>query len=81
MQAKTHWQESNDLEMMFEGTYNTEFYRAVRNLLHEQVTTGSDPIAMRTLQRRWDMLIASERQCRNARPEPVAMIRAAFNEY
>jgi anaerobic magnesium-protoporphyrin IX monomethyl ester cyclase len=81
LQAKTHWQESNDLEMMFEGTYNTEFYRAVRNLLHEQVTTGSDPVAMRTLQRRWDMLIASERQCRNARPEPVAMIRAAFNEF
>jgi len=81
LQAKTHWQESNDLEMMFEGTYNTEFYRAVRNLLHEQVTTGTEPIAMRTLQRRWEVLIASERQCRNARPEPVAMIRAAFNEF
>jgi len=81
LQAKTHWHESNDLEMMFEGTYNTEFYRAVRDLLHEQVTAGSDPIAMRTLQRRWDMLIASARQCRNARPEPAAMIRAAFNEF
>lgn len=80
MRAKTHWQESSDLEMMFEGTYNTEFYRAVRNLLHEQVTKAADPLAMRALQRRWDVLIASERQCRNARPEPVAMIRAAFNE-
>ncbi len=34
---KTHWQESNDLEMMFRGTYTSDFYRAIRNLLHEQV--------------------------------------------
>ena len=38
LQAKTHWQESNDLEMMFEGTYSSDFYRAVRNLLHDQVS-------------------------------------------
>lgn len=80
MLAKTHWQESNDLAMMFEGTYNTGFYRAVRNLLHEQVSHGSNPVAMRSLQRRWDMLIASEHQCRNARPEALPMIRTAFNE-
>ena len=36
--AKTHWNESNDLEMMFAGTYHSDFYRAVRNLLHDQVT-------------------------------------------
>ncbi len=35
---KTHWRESNDLEMMFEGTYTSDFYRAVRNLLHDQVS-------------------------------------------
>ncbi len=32
---KRHWQESNDLEMMFHGTYTSDFYRAVRNLLHD----------------------------------------------
>ena len=46
---KRHWQESNDLEMMFHGTYTSEFYRAVRNLLHDQVThsgsAGSSQIA------------------------------------
>ena len=36
--TRRHWQESNDLEMMFHGTYHSEFYRAVRNLLHDQVT-------------------------------------------
>jgi len=80
LQAKTHWQDSNDLEMMFEGTYNTAFYRAVRDLLHEQVTAGADADASRALERRWDMLMASERQCRNARPALVTLNRAAFNE-
>jgi len=66
--------------MMFEGTYNSGFYRAVRDLLHEQITVGNDEIASRALERRWDILMASEQQCRNARPGPVAMARAAFNE-
>ena len=35
--GKTHWQESNDLEMMFHGTYTSDFYRSIRDLLHEQV--------------------------------------------
>ena len=38
MRGKTHWQESNDLDMMFQGTYTSDFYRAVRNLLHDQIT-------------------------------------------
>jgi anaerobic magnesium-protoporphyrin IX monomethyl ester cyclase len=41
LRAKTHWQESNDLEMMFQGTYTSDFYRAVRNLLHDQVALQS----------------------------------------
>ena len=36
--SKTHWQESADLAMMFHGTYTSEFYRAIRNLLHERVS-------------------------------------------
>jgi anaerobic magnesium-protoporphyrin IX monomethyl ester cyclase len=34
---KRNWEESNDLDMMFFGTYRSEFYRDVRNLLHDQV--------------------------------------------
>jgi anaerobic magnesium-protoporphyrin IX monomethyl ester cyclase len=78
LQAKTHWQESDDLEMMFEGTYNTEFYRAVRNLLHEQVRDAADPVAMRSLRRRWDFLLASEMQCRNAPAVRAPLTHAAF---
>ena len=45
LHGKTHWQESNDLEMMFQGTYTSDFYRAVRNLMHDQITlqTGDLP--------------------------------------
>jgi len=35
--AKTHWDDSGDLAMMFKGRYTTEFYRALRDLLHRQV--------------------------------------------
>jgi anaerobic magnesium-protoporphyrin IX monomethyl ester cyclase len=70
---KTHWQESNDLEMMFHGTYASEFYRAVRELLHDQVDAQRLPApdqaaerrwAAQSLQRRWDNLILREPQFR-----------------
>jgi anaerobic magnesium-protoporphyrin IX monomethyl ester cyclase len=53
--AKTHWQDSNDLAMMFQGTYGSDFYRAVRDLLHDQVK----------LQSAWRSLIAREGECRS----------------
>jgi anaerobic magnesium-protoporphyrin IX monomethyl ester cyclase len=57
---KTNWLESNDLDMMFAGTYRSEFYRAVRDLLHEQVTHGQSS----ALQRRWSDLVSQEAQYR-----------------
>ena len=57
---KTHWQESNDLEMMFAGTYVSEFYRAVRNLLHDQVKYPYSP----DVEQRWARLIENERAYR-----------------
>jgi hypothetical protein len=45
---KTHWQESNDLEMMFSGTYVSEFYRALRNLL-----LALDPEVLEAVLREW----------------------------
>ena len=80
LQSKTHWQESNDLEMMFQGTYNTEFYRAIRDLLHAQVANRTDAAAMRALRHRWEMLLARERHYRNATASPPAPARAAVNE-
>ncbi|WP_102256169.1 B12-binding domain-containing radical SAM protein [Xanthomonas arboricola] len=76
--GKTHWQDSDDLAMMFHGAYDSEFYRSVRDLLHTQVdlqqaraTLGADAFAQASdaLEARWSALIASERQHRT---EPLA---------
>jgi anaerobic magnesium-protoporphyrin IX monomethyl ester cyclase len=65
---KTHWQESNDLDMMFHGTFTSEFYRAVRDLLHDQVSMqgASDQISP-DLDERWRRLIEAAAQYRSPR--------------
>ncbi len=73
LRGKTHWSESNDLAMMFKGTYRSEFYRAVRNLLHRQVEVqklngpcedGVHTDARMELQARWSTLLQSESRYR-----------------
>ena len=65
--GKTHWQDSDDLAMMFQGTYTSEFYRAARNLIHDQVNlqtvepVGMNSPAKRALERRWHDLVSRER--------------------
>ncbi|CAM3807072.1 radical SAM protein [Roseateles saccharophilus] len=61
--GKTHWEDSADLAMMFQGSFGTDFYREVRDLLHAQVDLGR--IDGRTwhrghheLQQRWTRLIS-----------------------
>jgi anaerobic magnesium-protoporphyrin IX monomethyl ester cyclase len=80
--AKTHWQDSGDLAMMFRGAYDSDFYRHVRDLLHEQVLVqqsrapdrpGHRQQASAALDARWDELIASEHLHRSqpATPTPA----------
>src|ERR1700722_2444384 len=73
--SNTHWQESDDLAMMFQGTYTSEFYRAIRNLLHDRVSIETLNVPARAgeyrrgrgmLERRWQELLAREHQYRNA---------------
>jgi anaerobic magnesium-protoporphyrin IX monomethyl ester cyclase len=47
--------------MMFHGAYTSEFYREVRNLLHEQVSRG-----MNADESRWQQLVSREREYRSA---------------
>jgi len=61
--AKTHWRDSDDLSIMFRGTYDSEFYRRVRDLMHEQVTlqhlkAGAQTEARSAHDAKWDALIA-----------------------
>ena len=70
--TKRNWEQSNDLDMMFFGTYRSEFYRSVRNLLHDQVAEGTSP----AVSRRWDELVRGEAQFRQ-RHGRVAATRVA----
>ena len=79
--GKTHWQESNDLDMMFQGTYTSDFYRAVRNLMHDQVALqtldapaqGGDCRRARiALDRRWQELVNQELQYRSPARQAAA---------
>jgi anaerobic magnesium-protoporphyrin IX monomethyl ester cyclase len=82
IRGKTNWQDSDDLAMMFEGTYQTEFYRAVRTLLHDQVALDAGEHhpgenfeaseAHSELQRRWHALIANEAAYRTATLQQAA---------
>jgi anaerobic magnesium-protoporphyrin IX monomethyl ester cyclase len=85
LQEKTHWQESNDLEMMFEGTYASDFYRTIRDLLHDQIAIEKLSLhrrevdyqrERRSLERRWAHLISSEQRyrARTSASTPAAMI-------
>jgi radical SAM superfamily enzyme YgiQ (UPF0313 family) len=79
---KTHWKESSDLEMMFHGTYVSDFYRAVRDLLHDRVIAEKLPTthrgderhqAIQSLQSRWENLLAREQVFRRDTGVAVAV--------
>jgi anaerobic magnesium-protoporphyrin IX monomethyl ester cyclase len=81
LRGKTHWRESNDLEMMFQGAYTSDFYRTVRNLLHDQVslqTSGAAPgdaehgRARQVYEQRWQELLAHESQYRSPNGQTAA---------
>jgi anaerobic magnesium-protoporphyrin IX monomethyl ester cyclase len=57
--AKRNWEHTDDLAMLFHGTYGTGFYRRLRDALHHEVTTGEED------DHRWDNL-AMERMERSA---------------
>src|ERR1700723_3786511 len=81
MRAKTHWHESNDLDMMFHGTYTSDFYRAVRNLLHDQIAlqTADKPLlpeherATDAIEQRWQELLRNEAKYRSFSQQPAAI--------
>ena len=78
LSAKTHWQDSDDLAMMFSGTYSSDFYREIRNLLHEQVRIAQespsveeeDAEQVSRLNVRWESLLALELRYRTGAAAP-----------
>jgi anaerobic magnesium-protoporphyrin IX monomethyl ester cyclase len=81
---KTHWHDSGDLDMMFWGAYTSDFYRTVRDLLHEQVALERlSPVPQRRarqqLQQRWQTLLEGESQHRNPARERAGCLRPAMS--
>ena len=42
--ARTNWEETGDLAMLFQGTYTTPFYRRLRNALHAEAHGADDEL-------------------------------------
>ncbi len=59
---RRNWRDSDDLAMLFEGTYSTGFYRLVRDHLHDEVRNG------RRDDRRWARIGREEGAHRSANP-------------
>jgi anaerobic magnesium-protoporphyrin IX monomethyl ester cyclase len=82
---KDRWDDSSDLAMMFQGTYQTPFYRELHRLLHRELElrqglhgNGSDPAHAAALAAdlgavaaRWSELAASEARHRSLHPTAI----------
>jgi anaerobic magnesium-protoporphyrin IX monomethyl ester cyclase len=81
LSEKTNWTDSNDLAMLFNGTFTTAFYRLVRDLLHDEAVVArleddddrADRLAI--LDRRWQKL--GEDLERHRSSDPTSLGRSA----
>ncbi|GEA08345.1 Mg-protoporphyrin IX monomethyl ester oxidative cyclase [Alteromonas sp. KUL42] len=69
MSNKTHWQDSNDLDAVFNATFTSDFYRRIRNHLHQELTSLlRNPDCQNTQkhwQNQWQDLMSSAESYRN----------------
>ena len=71
--AKTNWSDSDDLDMMFHGTYETALYRRLHDLLHRELDArravaqdgGGHDEALAAIEQEWTALRYTERDHRN----------------
>ena len=61
--AQANWHDTGELAMLFHGTYTTEFYRRLRDALHDEVRGGIADVE------RWSALARDEWSHRS--PEPL----------
>jgi anaerobic magnesium-protoporphyrin IX monomethyl ester cyclase len=67
--AKRNWDDTDDLDMLFHGTYVADFYRRVRDLLHREAEIWPQHGSIEALEHEWSELERSEAEFRN----PVAI--------
>jgi len=71
---QTHWRDSNDLAMMFQGTYQTPFYRRLRQLVHRDLEMRRGKVPAEELERLeadWRILEGGRPSSRSALPTMV----------
>jgi anaerobic magnesium-protoporphyrin IX monomethyl ester cyclase len=74
LRGKANWSDSDDLAMLFRGSYSSEFYREIRDLLHAEVNvrTGSSlESGARDFDAAWSGLARREALHRSAEHVPV----------
>jgi anaerobic magnesium-protoporphyrin IX monomethyl ester cyclase len=64
--AQRNWHDTGELAMLFQGTYETGFYRRVRDLLHREVESGKPHMLA------WEVLEREAHGCRSAAPMRLA---------
>jgi anaerobic magnesium-protoporphyrin IX monomethyl ester cyclase len=67
--ARRNWRDTGELAMLFQGTFETAFYRRIRDLLHREVETGQAD------ERDWDLL--EEEAHANRSPAPMCVAAGA----
>jgi radical SAM superfamily enzyme YgiQ (UPF0313 family) len=71
---KDHWQDSNDLAMMFEGAYTTPFYRKLYKMLHRELqlmNSGASREELAQIEREWLELGEAAPEYRSSSPTLV----------
>lgn len=63
--AKRNWVHTDDLDMLFHGTYVADFYRHVRDLLHDEVAARRAGAETAAVERAWAQLRQRESDFRN----------------
>jgi anaerobic magnesium-protoporphyrin IX monomethyl ester cyclase len=86
---KTNWSDSEDLSMMFQGTYTNEFYRALHDALHAQVDNWNSCASSGGVGQQchrsgeteglWQRVIELEQTCRN--PEPTLLNASSHQRF
>jgi anaerobic magnesium-protoporphyrin IX monomethyl ester cyclase len=80
---KTNWADSEDLSMMFQGTYTDQFYRALHGALHAEVDQwklppgGEGAVQENNVEASWRQVRRLEKSCRNLNPTVLKTKKAA----
>jgi anaerobic magnesium-protoporphyrin IX monomethyl ester cyclase len=69
--TKTNWSDSEDLSMMFQGTYTGEFYRALHDALHAEVDSWNGRTGENHWREQWERVVQLEQTSHMPNPTRI----------